>query len=140
MPPWRRSSRCWSYGHDGLGLRGLATVLRRVRDAAAQAAREKGLAGWRFDLSHPSYVPFLQFSARADLREKLWRAYNSRALGGSFDNSDICLKITDLRRRIAQLLGYADWAAYELEERMAKEIGAVMKPKKSSAKRVDVAQ
>ena len=98
-----------------------------VRDAAAQAAREKGRPGWRFDLSHPSYVPFLQFSARADLREKLWRAFNARALGGPSDNRDICLKITDLRRRVAQLLGYADWAAYELEERMAKHIGAVRK-------------
>jgi peptidyl-dipeptidase Dcp len=98
-----------------------------VRDAAAQAACEKGRSGWRFDLSHPSYVPFLQFSARADLREKMWRAFNARALGGSSDNLDICLKITDLRRRIAQLLGYADWAAYELEERMAKHIGAVRK-------------
>lgn len=96
-----------------------------VRDAAAQAAREKGLEGWRFDLSHPSYVPFLQFSARADLRERLWRAYNSRALGGPFDNTPLCVQITELRRRIAQLLGYADWAAYELEERMAKNIGAV---------------
>jgi peptidyl-dipeptidase Dcp len=96
-----------------------------VRDAAAQAAREKGRNGWLFDLTHPSYGPFLQFSARADLRERLWRAYNGRALGGPYDNRDICLKITDLRRRIAQLLGYADWAAYELEERMAKDIGAV---------------
>ncbi len=96
-----------------------------VRDAAAQAAREKGRNGWLFDLTHPSYGPFLQFSARADLRERLWRAYNGRALGGPYDNRDICLRITDLRRRIAQLLGYADWAAYELEERMAKDIGAV---------------
>jgi peptidyl-dipeptidase Dcp len=98
-----------------------------VRDAAAQAAREKGKTGWLFDLSHPSYVPFLQFSARAELREQLWRAFNARALGGLHDNRQICLKITDLRRRIAQLLGYADWAAYELEERMAKHIGAVRK-------------
>lgn len=98
-----------------------------VRDAAAQAAREKGRPGWHFDLSHPSYAPFLQFSARADLREKMWRAFNARALGGPSDNRDICLKITDLRSRIAQLLGYADWAAYELEERMAKHIGAVRK-------------
>ncbi len=98
-----------------------------VRDAAAQAAREKGKTGWLFDLSHPSYVPFLQFSARAELREQLWRAFNARALGGPYDNRQICLKITDLRRRIAQLLGYADWSAYELEERMAKHIGAVRK-------------
>ena len=96
-----------------------------VRDAAAQTAREKGLDGWVFDLTHPSYVPFLQFSARADLRERLWRAFNSRAFGGPFDNQRICLKISDLRRRIAQLLGYSDWAAYALEERMAKNVPAV---------------
>jgi peptidyl-dipeptidase Dcp len=98
-----------------------------VRDAAAQAAREQGRDGWRFDLSHPSYVPFLQFSARAELREKMWRAFNARALGGPHDNSGNCLKITMLRQRIARLLGYADWATYELEERMAKNIGAVRK-------------
>ena len=96
-----------------------------VRDLGAQTAREKGRDGWMFDLTHPSYVPFLQFSARADLREKMWRAYNARALGGAFDDRDICLKISDLRRRIAQLLGYADWAAYALEDRMAKDITAV---------------
>lgn len=96
-----------------------------VRDLGAQTAREKGRDGWVFDLTHPSYVPFLQFSARADLRERMWRAYNARALGGAFDNRGICLKISDLRRRIAQLLGYADWAAYALEDRMAKDITAV---------------
>ena len=98
-----------------------------VRDAAAHAARQKGKDGWIFDLSHPSYVPFLQFSARADLREKLWRTFNSRALGGPSDNRDICLKIPELRREIAQLLGYSDWAAYQLEERMAKDIRFVRK-------------
>ena len=78
-----------------------------------------------FDLTHPSYVPFLQYSARADLRERMWRAYNGRALGGKYDNAGVCRQIADLRRRIATLLGYADWAAYELEDRMAKDIGHV---------------
>lgn len=96
-----------------------------VRDLGAQTAREKDRPGWVFDLSHPSYVPFMQFSARADLREKMWRAYNSRALGGPSDNTDACLRIADLRRRIAQLLGYATWADYALEDRMAKSVPAV---------------
>ena len=96
-----------------------------IRDAAAQAAREKGLTGWLFDLTHPSYVPFLQFSARADLRERLWRAYNARALGGPQDNTAVCAQIADLRRRIAQLLGYPTWADYVLEERMARNIPTV---------------
>ena len=107
---------------DEADLEGLPDYLREL---GAQTAREKGRPGWVFDLTHPSYVPFLKFSARADLRERLWRAYNARAFGGPSDNRDICLKITDLRRRIAQLLGYPDWAAYVLEERMAKDIGAV---------------
>ncbi|MBR4586556.1 MAG: M3 family metallopeptidase [Bacteroidales bacterium] len=96
-----------------------------VRDLGAQAAHEKGLAGWLYDLTHPSYVPFLQYSARADLRERLWRAYNSRALGGPSDNRAVCVRIAGLRRRIAQLLGYATWADYVLEERMAKDIPTV---------------
>ena len=96
-----------------------------VRDAAAQAAREKGLAGWLFDLTHPSYVPFLQFSTRPDLRERMWRAYNARALGGPQDNTAVCAQIADLRRRIAQLLGYPTWADYVLEERMARGIPTV---------------
>ena len=107
---------------DEADLEGLPDYLREL---GAQTARGKGRPGWVFDLTHPSYVPFLKFSARADLRERLWRAYNARALGGPSDNRDICLKITDLRRRIAQLLGYPDWAAYVLEERMAKDIGTV---------------
>ncbi len=107
---------------DEAELKGLPQY---VRDAAAQAAREKGLDGWLFDLTHPSYVPFLQFSARADLRERMWRAYNARALGGPQDNTGICRKIADLRRRIAQLLGYPTWADYVLEERMAKDIPTV---------------
>ena len=107
---------------DEADLEGLPPYLREL---GAQTAREKGRPGWVFDLTHPSYVPFLKFSARADLRERLWRAYNARAFGGPSDNRDICLKITDLRRRIAQLLGYPDWAAYVLEERMAKDIGTV---------------
>ncbi|MCR4860335.1 MAG: M3 family metallopeptidase [Bacteroidales bacterium] len=98
-----------------------------VRDLGAQTAREKGLDGWVFDLTHPSYVPFLKYSARPELRERLWRAFNSRAFGGPSDNGSVCTRIADLRRQIAQLLGYSDWAAYELEERMAKDTPTVRK-------------
>ena len=96
-----------------------------VRDLGAQIAHEKGRPGWVFDLTHPSYVPFLQFSARADLRERMWRAYNSRSFGGPSDNRGNCCRIAELRRRIARLLGYATWADYALEDRMAKGIPAV---------------
>lgn len=107
---------------DEAELEGLPQSLREL---GARTAREKGRPGWVFDLSHPSYAPFLQYSARSELRERLWRAYNARALGGASDNADICRRIADLRRQIAQLLGYASWADYVLEERMAKNIPAV---------------
>lgn len=107
---------------DEAELEGLPQSLREL---GARTAREKGRPGWVFDLSHPSYAPFLQYSARSELRERLWRAYNARALGGASDNADICRRIADLRRQIAQLLGYATWADYVLEERMAKNIPAV---------------
>ena len=107
---------------DEAELEGLPQSLREL---GARTAREKGRPGWVFDLSHPSYAPFLQYSARSELRERLWRAYNARALGGVSDNADICRRIADLRRQIAQLLGYATWADYVLEERMAKNIPAV---------------
>ena len=85
-----------------------------------QAAEDKGKEGWIFDLSYPSYGPFMKFSSRRDLREKMYMAYNSRAFGGPNDNSQIVRDIVEHRIKIAKLLGYSSWAAYELEERMVK--------------------
>ena len=58
-------------------------------DAAALMAQNKGKKGFLFDLSYPSYGPFMQYSARRDLREKMYRAYNSRCQTGEFDNTQI---------------------------------------------------
>ena len=91
-----------------------------VIEQGASAAAEKGLEGWAYDLSHPSYGPFMKYSTRRDLREKLYRAYNTRALGGDNDNRDIIMKIVDLRMKVAQILGYETYADYAIEERMAK--------------------
>ncbi len=88
--------------------------------AAAQTAKEKSLEGWAFDLSYPSYGPFMRFSEKRELRKQIYTAYNTRAVGGEFDNTAIVKEIVDLRTRIAQLLGYATYADYALEERMAK--------------------
>lgn len=96
-----------------------------VRDAASALAKEKGKKGWVFDLSYPSYSPFMQYSTRSDLRHKLYMAYNSRAFGGAYDNTAVCAQIAELRLKIAQLLGYSTYADYVLEERMAKNITAV---------------
>ena len=96
-----------------------------VRDMGAATAAEKGQEGWTFDLSYPSYSPFMQYSTRADLRKQLYLAYNSRAFGGEFDNSTICRDIANLRLKIANILGYETYAEYALEDRMAGNVGNV---------------
>lgn len=94
-------------------------------EAAAALAAEKGQEGWAVDLSYPSYAPFMKFSTRRDLREKLYRAYNTRALSGDTDNRETVRRIAELRIRRANLLGYATHAAYVQEERMAKNPATV---------------
>ena len=90
-----------------------------VREMGAATAAENGQEGWTFDLTQPSYGPFMKFSARRDLREKLYMQYNCRAVGGEFDNQEICKQIVGTRLEIAKLLGYGTWADYCLEDRMA---------------------
>ena len=98
----------------------LAGLPEFVRTMAAETAAEKGLEGWAFTLQAPSYSPFMKYSANRELRKQLWTAYNSRAVGGEFDNSDIVKQIIDLRIKIANILGYETYADYALENRMAK--------------------
>ena len=96
-----------------------------VKEAAAETAKEKGQGGWTFDLTHPSYAPFLKYSGDRALKRELYLAYNTRAVGGDNDNLAIVREIADLRIRIARLLGYPNWAAYCTEDRMAKDPGTV---------------
>ena len=90
---------------------------------AREAARNAGREGWRFTLQAPSYLPFIRHSRRRDLREELWRAYDARAHGGPFDNRPLVGRILGARRELARLLGYPDYAAFVLEERMVGEAG-----------------
>ena len=91
-----------------------------VREAAAETAKSKEMEGWAFDLSAPSYGAFMKYSARRDLRQKMWMAYNTRATEGENSNIDLCRQIAELRLRTANILGYETYADYALEERMAK--------------------
>ena len=116
-----------------------------VRTMAAETAAEKGLEGWAFTLDYPSYGPFLKYSTNRELRKQVWMAYNTRAIGGEFDNTEIVKKIVDLRIKIANILGYETYADYALEERMAKSkttvdnfIMQLLKPSMEFAKK-DVA-
>lgn len=95
--------------------------------ASAEAAEEKGMKGkWLFTLDMPSYLPFMQYADDRALREKIWRAFASRAFGDSWDNSANVIEIATLRHENAQILGYRTHAHYILEKRMAEQPGAVM--------------
>ncbi|MEL7238892.1 MAG: M3 family metallopeptidase, partial [Planctomycetota bacterium] len=91
-----------------------------VRAAARQSAEEKGKQGWRFTLQAPSYVPAMMYLANADIREQLYRAYNTRAVSGPRDNASLIVEILQLRAEQAKLLGYGNFADFVLEPRMAK--------------------
>ncbi len=91
------------------------------RDAAAMKAKSKGKEGWLVDLSAPSYIAFMKYSTRRDLREKLYMAYCTKCiLGGEFDNQQNVKDIANTRLQVAKLLGYPDYATYVLRNKMAK--------------------
>lgn len=95
-------------------------------DAAKAKADSKNKTGWMFDLSAPSYIAFMQHSSRRDLREKLYRAYNTKSVvGGEFDNQEIIRQIAKTRMEIANLLGYKDFASYQLKNKMAQSAEGV---------------
>ena len=99
----------------------LAGLPESVCEAAAYLAKEKGKEGWLFNLSAPSYVPFLRYSARRDLREKMYREYMTVGnKNDEYDNKENIRKIVNIRLQIAQLLGYKNYAEYELSHKMAK--------------------
>jgi peptidyl-dipeptidase Dcp len=97
-----------------------------VKEGLAMEAKARGQKGWTVTLKAPSYGPFMTYSSQREIKEKLWKAYNSRALGGEFDNSDNIRKITALRLKIANLLGYECYADYVLDNRMAQNTPTVL--------------
>ena len=99
----------------------LAGLPEYVKTAGAETAKEKGLEGWAFTLAYPSFAPFMKYSENRELRRQMWTAYNSKAIGGENDNTDLVKKIVDLRIKKANILGYETFADYALEVRMAKD-------------------
>lgn len=93
--------------------------------AGASEAKARNLEGWVFTLQHPSMSPFMQFSQNRELREKMWRASNTKCIGGEFDNQAIVKRIAELRIQEANLLGHKLYSDYALEERMAKNTETV---------------
>ena len=103
---------------DSADLAGLPDYVKAM---GAETAAEKGLEGWAFTLQYPSFAPFMKFSESRELRRQMWTAYNTKAVAGEYDNTEIVKKIVDLRIRIANILGYETYADYALEPRMAKD-------------------
>lgn len=97
-----------------------------ARDAAAHTAKERNLQGWVFTLDAPSYSPFMTYSTQRDLRHQMYMARNTV---GTHDNPEnnlkICQQLVNLRREIAQLLGYDTYADYILKHRMASDTNRV---------------
>ncbi|MCM1503612.1 MAG: M3 family metallopeptidase [Muribaculum sp.] len=89
-------------------------------EAASQAAKEKGRDGeYLFTLAQPVYMAFMKYSSRRDLREELYKMYNSRNTKGEYSNVGLMADIADTRRQIANLFGKTTYAEYALEKTMA---------------------
>jgi oligopeptidase A len=89
-------------------------------NAARAGAEARGQLGWRFTLQQPSFIAFMTYAERADLRERMYRAANICAAPGPHDNRDLLSQILRLRHEEATLLGFADFPDFVLHDRMAR--------------------
>lgn len=106
----------------------LAGLPESAVEAAAETAGEKDVEGWVFTLQAPSYGPFLTYADSRDLRRELYMAYNTKCTHDNASNNlDIVKKLANVRMEIAQLLGYDNFAEYNLQERMAQNSESVYK-------------
>ena len=91
-----------------------------AREAAAMTAKEQGKEGWVFTLDHPSYGPFMTYANNRELRKQMYMAKNTVCIKDNTENNlDICKRLINLRREIAQLLGSKTYADHVLKHRMA---------------------
>ena len=114
---------------DSAEMDGTPESLRQMAAQNARAAGEEGATPesgpWRITLDYPSYIPFLQDATRRDLREKLYRAFMTRASTGDVDNTPIIARTLALRAEVARLLGYGSYAEVSLASKMAPSVDAV---------------
>ncbi len=111
-----------AFTHHVTDRAGTAGIPEDVLTAAAEAAKADGKPGWKFTLHAPSYLPVMQYAEDRGLRELMYRAYVTRAseFGKSeWDNAPLIREIVRLRRELAGLLGFANYAEYSLEPKMA---------------------
>ena len=89
-----------------------------AREAAALTAKEQHLDGWVFTLDFPSYSPFMTYSTQRELRRQMYMAKNTECIHDNTENNlDICKRLINLRREMAQLLGYKTYADYKKKKK-----------------------
>ena len=99
-----------------------------AREAAHEAAKEHGLKRWVFTLDAPSYGPFMMYSTQRELRKELYMARNTLCIkDNDTNNLELCKRLINLRREMAQLLGYDTFADYVMKHRMATKVENVYK-------------
>ena len=99
-----------------------------AREAAALAAKEMEKEGWVFTLDFPSYSPFMTYSTQRELRRQMYMAKNTECIHDNSENNlEICKRLINLRRELAQLLGHKTYADYVLQHRMAGKVRNVYK-------------
>ena len=97
-------------------------------EAAALAAKERDMEGWVFTLDFPSYSPFMTYSTQRELRRQMYMAKNTECIHDNTENNlEICKRLVNLRRELAQLLGHKTYADYVLKHRMAGNVRNVYK-------------
>jgi len=105
----------------------LAGIPEAIIEQYAEEAKERNLEGWVVTLQYPSYIPFMTYAENRSLRKELALANGKKSFdGGEFDNQHMIKEILELKQQKAELLGYATYADFVLEERMAKSPGKVL--------------
>ncbi|QJF57831.1 oligopeptidase A [Aeromonas salmonicida subsp. salmonicida] len=109
----------------------LAGLPQSVLAAARQLAEQKGQQGWLFTLDIPSYLPVMMYADNRELRAELYEAFTTRASdqgpnAGKWDNSAIMTELLSLRRELAQLLGFGNYAELSLATKMAEKTEQVV--------------
>src|SRR5688572_3088223 len=113
------ATNAWSHYADAAEIPGIP---EDVLEAAREAAQADGKPGWKFTLHAPSYLPVMQYAEHRGLRERVYRAYVTRASEfgkPEWDNTPLIVEILKLRREIARLLDFESYAEYSLEPKMA---------------------
>ncbi|MEE3293444.1 MAG: M3 family metallopeptidase, partial [Pseudomonadota bacterium] len=108
----------------------LAGLPEMVITLARKTAEVAGHSGWQFTLQAPSYIPFMRYSERSDLRRQMYEAFITRASdrgpqADRWDNTTLMTQILGLRQELAGLLGYSSYAEYALVDRMASSVAEV---------------